>query len=102
MLDGMRQTENPPQNLLHIHLTRLIGKGSQYVGKRTVPPLLQRIHRNNIANRAIRGQQILVFQLIDVSSTYGNLIGGNVCLDQFCSDFLKSRRILLSSGLSLK
>ena len=102
VLCGMRQTEYAPQNLLNINLARLIGKGREYVCKRTVPTLFERVYRDNIAHRAIGRKQIHVFQFVHIGCTNGDLLCGNTCLNQFLTELFKSSRVLFAFRLCLE
>ncbi len=98
----MGQTENPSQNLLHVNLTCLIGKGRKDIGKGAIPALFQSIDRDNIANRAVWGHQIGVFQFVHIGGSNGNLLGGNPGIHQLVPQFFKGGRILLAFRLCLK
>ena len=102
VLARMGQTENPSQNLLHINLACLIGKGRKDIGKGAIPALFQRIDRDNVSNRAAWGHQIGVFQLVHIGGTNGNLLGGNPGVHQLVPQFFKSCRVLLALRLCLK
>ena len=102
MLARMGQTENPSQNLFHVNLTCLIGKGRKNIGKGAVPALFQRIDRDNIPNRAVRGHQIDVFQLVHIGGADSNLLSGNPGVHQLVPQFFKSCRVLLALRLCLK
>ena len=102
MLARMGQTENPSQNLLHVNLTCLIGKGRKNIGKGAIPALFQRIDRDNIANRTAWGHQIGVFQFIHIGGTNGNLLGGNPGVHQLVPQLFKGGRVLLAFRLCLK
>ena len=77
VLYSIGQAQNTPQNLLHIHLTGFVGKGSQNIGKGTVPALFQRVYRDDVPHRTVRGQQVHIFQLIHIGGADGNVFGGN-------------------------
>ena len=102
MLARMGQTENPSQNLLHVNLTCLIGKGRKNIGKGAVPALFQRIDRDNISDRAVWGHQLHIFQLVHIGGTNGNLIGRNPGVHQLVPQFFKGGRVLLALRLCLK
>ena len=102
MLARMGQTENPSQNLFHVNLTCLIGKGRKNIGKGAVPALFQRIDRDNIPNRAVRGHQIDVFQLVHIGGADSDLLGGNPGVHQLVPQFFKGGRILFALRLCLK
>ena len=102
MLARMGQTENPSQNLLHINLACLIGKGRKDIGKGAIPALFQRIDRDNIPNRAVRGHQIDVFQLVHIGGADSDLLGGNPGVHQLVPQLFKGGRVLLALRLCLK
>ena len=102
MLARMWQTENPAQNLLHVNLACLIGKGRKDIGKGAIPALFQRIDRDNIANRTAWGHQIGVFQLVHIGGSNGNLLGGNPGVHQLVPQLFKGGRVLLALRLCLK
>ena len=102
MLARMGQTENPSQNLLHINLACLIGKGRKDIGKGAIPALFQRIDRDNIANRTAWGHQIGVFQLVHIGGSNGNLLGGDSLVHQLVPQFFKGGRVLFALRLCLK
>ena len=102
VLARMGQTENPSQNLLHVNLACLIGKGRKDIGKGAIPALFQRIDRDNIANRTAWGHQIGVFQLVHIGGSNGNLLGWNPGVHQLVPQFFKGCRVLLALRLCLK
>ena len=102
MLARMGQTENTPQNLLHVNLTCLIGKGRKDIGKGAIPSLFQRIDRDNVSNRAVWGHQIGVFQLVHIGGTNGDLFGGNTGVHQLVPQLFKGGRVLFALRLCLK
>ena len=102
MLARMRQTENPSQNLFYVNLTCLIGKGRKDIGIRAIPALFQRIDRDNIANRAVGGHQLHIFQLVHIGGTNGNLLSGDSLVHQLIPQFFKGGCVLLAFWLRLK
>ena len=102
MLARMGQTENPSQNLFHVNLTCLIGKRRKDIGKGAIPPLFQRIDRDNVTNRAVWGHQIGVFQFVHIGGTNGDLFGGNPGVHQLVPQLFKGGRVLLALRLRLK
>ena len=102
VLARMGQTENPPQNLLHVNLTCLIGKRRKDIGKGAIPALFQRIDRDNVSNRAVWGHQIGVFQLVHIGGTNGDLFSGNTGVHQLVPQLFKGGRVLLALRLRLK
>ena len=102
MLARMGQTENPSQNLLHVNLTCLIGKRRKDIGKGAIPALFQRIDRDNIANRAVWGHQIGVFQFVHIGGANSDLLGGDSLVHQFVPQLFKGGRVLLAFWLCLE
>ena len=102
MLARVGQTENPSQNLFHVNLACLIGKGRKNIGKGAIPALFQRIDRDNIANRAVWGHQIGVFQLVHIGGSNGDLLGRNTGVHKFVPQLFKGGRVLLAFWLCLE
>ena len=102
MLACMGQAENAPQNLLHIHLTCLVGKRGKNIGKGAIPALFQRIDRDDVANRAIGRHQIHIFQFIHIGGANGDLFCGDTGVHQLVPQLFKSGRIFLALGLCLE
>ena len=98
----MGQTEDAPQNLLHIHLAGLVGKGGKNIGKGAIPALFQCIDRDNIANRAIGRHQIHIFQFVHISRANGNLLCRDASVHQLVPQFFKGGSVLLAFWLCLE
>ena len=102
VLACMGQTEDTPQNLLHIHLTGFVGKGRKNIGKGAIPALFQRIDRDDIANRAIGRHQIHIFQFVHISRANGNLLCRDASVHQLVPQFFKGGSVLLAFWLCLE
>ena len=102
MLGGVRKPQDAPQNLLHIHLAGLIGKGGQDIGKGAVPALFQCVDRDNVSDGAVGREQVPVFQFVDIGGANGDLLGGDAGLHQLVPQFFKGGALLLAPGLGLE
>ena len=102
MLHRMGQTQDTAQNLLHIHLTGLIGQRGQNIGEGAVPTFFQCIDCNNVTNWAVTGHQIHVLQFVYISGTNGNLCSWNTGVYQFLPELFKGGAVLLAVGLCLE
>ena len=101
-LPGMGLTQDPAQNLLHVHLTGFIGKRRQNIGEGTIPALFQGVHGDDIADGAVLRHQVHVFQFIDGGRFDGDFTGGNADAHKPCPEFFKGGAVLLALGLSLE
>ena len=98
----MGQTEDTPQNLLHIHLTGFVGKGRKNIGKGAIPALFQCIDRDNIANRTIGRHQIHIFQFIHIGGANGDLLCRDASVHQLIPQLFKGGSVLLAFWLCLE
>src|SRR3989344_919246 len=54
-----------------------MSQGSQNIGKRAIPTLLQGVFSDDVANRATTAQKIDIFNLIGITCLDGNVINWN-------------------------
>ena len=102
MLLHMRHAQHAAQNLLDVNRRVLVGQRGQDVGKRAVPAFLERIHRDDVAHRAVPAHQVVALEFVDVRRLDGDLRGRHLQRHQRLADFFKRGVVVCRARLGLK
>ena len=101
VLPGVRLAQNASEDLLHVNPGGAVGCGSQDVGERAVPPLFQRVDRDDVSHRAFPAHQVDAFQFVETGGLYLDFLFWGSCLHQFGPDSGECYAVLVIPGLSL-
>ena len=72
-----RLAQNPPDQLREIIFRRRVGENRQHIGERAVPPLLQRLLGDDVADGTIPREQVQTLDVILVAGFHRNFIRRN-------------------------
>ena len=102
MLPGIGLAEDSTKDLLNIHRGSAVCERSQNVGEGAVPALLQRVDRDDIADRAVAAHQVLFLQIVHIGGFDGDLLLGDSHPHQHVLDLIVSITAFAGARLRLE